>query len=230
MKNFKVRVGPAAVPVSVVRAVRDAGSARQSGATPHLHFGFGLSEIIHQHSCLISQSRQSKQSWHSSVSHGSQSSRGTWSSRCMQRRRHTLRTTPTTDTPRTMGGYRARSGIAPQTTRRTDGGEAESHTHRSSTDTLHVSARSMWPALSPLLSPFQRRRAATRRAEPVSAGDLGAARDAGMRDGSVGSVPKADRLGCELRQPPFLYPLDHVQAVGGRAGWPRAGGGEGVRR
>ena len=54
-----------------------------------------------------------------------------------------------TDTPRTMGGYRARSGIAPQTTRRTDGGEAESHTHRSSTDTLHVSARSMWPALSP---------------------------------------------------------------------------------
>ena len=88
----------------------------------------------------------------------------------------------------------------------------------------------MWPALSPLLSPFQRRRAATRRAEPVSAGDLGAARDAGMRDGSVGSVPKADRLGCELRQPPFLYPLDHVQAVGGRAGWPRAGGGEGVRR
>ena len=52
----------------------------------------------------------------------------------------------------------------------------------------------MWPALSPLLSPFQRRRAATRRAEPVSAGDLGAARDAGMRDGSVGSVPKADRL------------------------------------
>ena len=99
------------------------------------------------------------------------------------------------------------------------GGEAESHTHRSSTDTLHVSARSMWPALSPLLSPFQRRRAATRRAEPVSAGDLGAARDAGMRDGSVGSVPKADRLGCELRQP-----------VGGRDGWPRAGGGEGVRR
>ena len=33
-------------------------------ATPHFHFGFGLSEIIHQHSCLISQSRQSKQSWH----------------------------------------------------------------------------------------------------------------------------------------------------------------------
>ena len=144
-------MGPAAVPVSVVRAVRDAGSAREVGSTPHLHFGFGwvVSEIIHQHSRLISQSRQSKQSWHSSVSHVSQSSRGTWSSRCMQRRRHTLRTTPTTDTPRTMGGYRARSGIAPQTTRRTDGGEAESHTHPSSTDTLHVSARSMWPALSP---------------------------------------------------------------------------------
>ena len=57
-----------------------------------------------------------------------------------------------TDTPRTTGGYRARrSGIAPQTPRHTDGGEAESHTHRSSADTLHVSARSMWPALSPLL-------------------------------------------------------------------------------
>ena len=37
----------------------------------------------------------------------------------------------------------------PSATRRTDGGEAESHTHPSSTDTLHVSARSMWPALSP---------------------------------------------------------------------------------
>ena len=59
------------------------------------------------------------------------------------------------------------------------------------------------------------------RAEPVSAGDLGAARDAaGVRDGSLSSaVPKADRLGCDLRQP-----------VGGRDGWPRAGGGEGVRR
>ena len=133
-------MGPAAVPVSVVpRAVRDAGSARQSGPLRIciLVLGCRRSSITHQLSCLIT------------VSHVSQSSRGTWSSRCMQRRRHTLRTTPTTDTPRTMGGYRARSGIAPQTTRRTDGGEAESHTHRSSTDTLHVSARSMWPALSP---------------------------------------------------------------------------------
>ena len=129
-------MGPAAVPVSVVRAVRDAGSARQSGP---------LRICI-----LVLGCRRSSISTHvSSVSHVSQSSRGTWSSRCMQRRRHTLRTTPTTDTPRTMGGYRAQSGIAPQTTRRTDGGEAESHTHRSSTDTLHVSARSMWPALSP---------------------------------------------------------------------------------
>ena len=34
-------VGPAAVPASVVRAVRDAGSAREVGSTPHLHFGFG---------------------------------------------------------------------------------------------------------------------------------------------------------------------------------------------
>ena len=80
---------------------------------------------------------QSKQSWHVSrvaACNGAATRSG--------RPRHT-------DTPRTMGGYRARSGIAPQTPRRTDGGEAESHTHRSSTDTLHVSARSMWPALSP---------------------------------------------------------------------------------
>ena len=63
---------------------------------------------------------------------------------------------------------------------------------------------------------------------------LGAARDAAMRACAMAPLapwlPKSDRLGCELRQPPFLYPLDHVQAVGGRAGWPRAGGGEGVRR
>ena len=131
-------MGPAAVPVSVVRAVRDAGSARQSGPLRIciLVLGCRRSSITHQLSCLIT------------VSHVSQSSRGTWSSRCMQRRRHTLRTTPTTDTPRTMGGYRARSGIAPQTTRRTDGGGGriphtpEQHRHL-------VSARSMWPALSP---------------------------------------------------------------------------------
>ena len=179
---------------------------------------------------LVLGCRRSSISTHvSSVSHVSQSSRGTWSSRCMQRRRHTLRTTPTTDTPRKKAIAHDRASRRKQLAAQM-GGEAESHTHRSSASTLHVSARPMWPALSPLLSPFQRRRAATRRAEPVSAGDLGAARDAGMRDGSVGSVPKADRLGCELRQPPFLYPLDHVQAVGGRAGWPRAGGGEGVRR
>ena len=110
-------------------------------------------------------------------------------------------------------------------TRRTDGGGGriphapEQHRHLTRQRSLDVAG-----ALpSPTVSPFQRRRAATRRAEPVSAGDLGAARDAGMRDGSVGSVPKADRLGCELRQPPFLY-LDHVQAVGGHAGWPRASG------
>ena len=78
-------MGPAAVPVSVVRAVRDAGSARQSGPLRIciLVLGCRRSSITHQLSCLIT------------VSHVSQSSRGTWSSRCMQRRRHTLRTTPT---------------------------------------------------------------------------------------------------------------------------------------
>ena len=94
-------------------------------------------------------------------------------------------------------------------------GGRQNPTHTGAAQTPYTSALARCGRRSPLgpISPFQRRRAATRRAEPVSAGDLGAARDAGMRDGSVGSVPKADRLGCELRQPPFLYPLDHVQAV-----------------
>ena len=110
------------VPVSVVRAVRDAGSARQSGPLRICILVLGCRRSsISTHVSSVSHVSQSS-SWHSSVSHVSQSSRGTWSSRCMQRRRHTLRTTPTTDTPRTTGGYRARSGIAPQTTRRTDGG------------------------------------------------------------------------------------------------------------
>ena len=152
-------------------------------------------------------------------------------SRCMQRRRHTLRTT---DTPTHHAQWEAiahdrasrRKQLAAQM------GGRQNPTHTGAAQTPYTSALARCGRRSPLgpISPFQRRRAATRRAEPVSAGDLGAARDAGMRDGSVGSVPKADRLGCELRQPPFLYPLDHVQAVGGRAGWPRAGGGEGVRR
>ena len=182
---------------------------------------------------LVLGCRRSSISTHvSSVSHVSQSSRGTWSSRCMQRRRHTLRTT---DTPTHHAQWEAiahdRPSHPPQTPRRTDGGR-HNPTHTGAAQTPYTSALARCGRRSPLgpISPFQRRRAATRRAEPVSAGDLGAARDAGMRDGSVGSVPKADRLGCELRQPPFLYPLDHVQAVGGRAGWPRAGGGEGVRR
>ena len=74
-------LGPPKGP-TVVRAVRDAGSARQSGP---------LRICI-----LVLGCRRSSISTHvSSVSHVSQSSRGTWSSRCMQRRRHTLRTTPT---------------------------------------------------------------------------------------------------------------------------------------
>ena len=130
-------MGPAAVPASVVRAVRDAGSARQSGATPHFHFGFGLSEIIHQHSCLISQSRQSKQSWH------------------VEQSLHATAPPHAPDDPDTPTHHAQWEAIAhDRASRRKQlaaqmGGEAESHTHRSSTDTLHVSARSMWPALSP---------------------------------------------------------------------------------
>ena len=69
------------------------GSERRRVCTPKgqsgplriciLVLGCRRSSITHQLSCLIT------------VSHVSQSSRGTWSSRCMQRRRHTLRTTPT---------------------------------------------------------------------------------------------------------------------------------------
>ena len=212
-------MGPAAVPVSVVRAVRDAGSARQSGP---------LRICI-----LVLGCRRSSISTHvSSVSHVSQSSRGTWSSRCMQRRRHTLRTTPTHRHTTHNGRLSRTIGHRAANNSPHRWGGRQNPTHTGAAQTPYTSALARCGRRSPLgpISPFQRRRAATRRAEPVSAGDLGAARDAGMRDGSVGSVPKADRLGCELRQPPFLYPLDHVQAVGGRAGWPRAGGGEGVRR
>ena len=118
----------------------------------------------------------------------------------MQRRRHTLRTT---DTPTHHAQWEAiahdRPSHPPQTPRRTDGGR-HNPTHTGAAQTPYTSALARCGRRSPLgpISPFQRRRAATRRAEPVSAGDLGAARDAGMRDGSVGSVPKADRLGCEL--------------------------------
>ena len=188
-------------------------------ATPHLHFGFGLSEIIHQHSCLISQSRQSKQSWH------------------VEQSLHATAPPHAPDDPDTPTHHAQWEAIAHDRASRrkqlaAQMGGRQNPTHTGAAQTPYTSALARCGRRSPLgpISPFQRRRAATRRAEPVSAGDLGAARDAGMRDGSVGSVPKADRLGCELRQPPFLYPLDHVQAVGGRAGWPRAGGGEGVRR
>ena len=132
----RTSVGPAAVPVSVVRAVRDAGSARQSGP---------LRICI-----LVLGCRRSSISTHvSSVSHVSQSSRGTWSSRCMQRRRHTLRTTPTHRHTTHNGRLSRTIGHRAANTSPHRWGEAESHTHRSSTDTLHVSARSMWPALSP---------------------------------------------------------------------------------
>ena len=194
------------------RAVRDAGSARQSGATPHFHFGFGLSEIIHQHSCLISQSRQSKQSWHVE-----QSLHATAPPHAPDDpdNRHT---THNGRLSRTIG-HRAANNSPHRW------GGRQNPTHTGAAQTPYTSALARCGRRSPLgpISPFQRRRAATRRAEPVSAGDLGAARDAGMRDGSVGSVPKADRLGCELQQPPFMYPLDHVQTLSS-GGVPRGTG------
>ena len=187
-----------------------------------MHFGFGF---VGDHPSAL-MSHQSVTSVKAVVA------RGGWSSRCMQRRRHTLRTTPTHRHTTHNGRLSRTIGHRAANNSPHRWGGRQNPTHTGAAQTPYTSALARCGRRSPLgpISPFQRRRAATRRVEPVSAGDLGAARDAGMRDGSVGSVPKADRLGCELRQPPFLYPLDHVQAVGGRAGWPRAGGGEGVRR
>ena len=142
-------MGPAAVPVSVVRAVRDAGSARQSGP---------LRICI-----LVLGCRRSSISTHvSSVSHVSQSSRGTHQSVTA------VKAVVARGAVAACNGAATRSGRPRQPTHHAQweaiahdrasrrkqlaaqmGGEAESHTHRSSTDTLHVSARSMWPALSP---------------------------------------------------------------------------------
>ena len=85
LKTQPSSVGPAAVPVSVVRAVRDAGSARQSGPLRIciLVLGCRRSSISTHVSSHISQSRQSKQSWHVEQSLHATAPR------------HTLRTTPT---------------------------------------------------------------------------------------------------------------------------------------
>ena len=107
------------------RPVRDAGSARQSGAkwTPHLHFGVGLSEIIHQHSSVSHVSH--KLSWHVD---GAESLHATAPPHASATR--SGRPTHRHTTQCSMGGYRARSGIAPQTPRRTDrwGGGRIPHT------------------------------------------------------------------------------------------------------
>ena len=84
-----------------------------------------------------SQSRQSKQSWH------------------VEQSLHATAPPHAPDDPDTPTHHAQWEAIAhDRASRRKQlaaqmGGEAESHTHRSSTDTLHVSARSMWPALSP---------------------------------------------------------------------------------
>ena len=106
-------------------------------------------------------------------------------------------------------------------------GGRQNPTHRSSADTLHVSARSMWPALSPLVSYSIAFSTAACGHAPRRAG-LGGRPRSRTRCGHARwlrwlRAAKADRLGCELPQPPFLY-LDHVQAVRGHAGWPRVSG------
>ena len=104
---------------------------------------------------LISQSRQSKQSWHVE-----QSLHATAPPHAPDDRH--------TDTPRTMGGYRARSGIAPQTTRRTDGGGGriphtpEQHRHLTRQRSLDV-AGALPSVLSRLFNGGVRPRAAPSR-------------------------------------------------------------------
>ena len=151
--SFSTSVGPAAVPVSVVRAVRDAGSARQSVA-PLRIFAFWFwvvgdhpSALMSHQSvtsvkavvALISQSRQSKQSWHVE-----QSLHATAPPHAPDDpdNRHT---THNGRLSRTIG-HRAANNSPHRW------GGRQNPTHRSSADTLHVSARSMWPALSPLVS------------------------------------------------------------------------------
>ena len=205
-------MGPAAVPVSVVpRAVRDAGSARQSGPLRICILVLGCRRSSITHPSHVSS--QSVTSVKAVVARGAVAACNGAATRS-GRPRHT-------DTPHAQGEAIAHDRASRRKQLAAQMGGRQNPTHTGAAQTPYTSALARCGRRSPLgpISPFQRRRAATRRAEPVSAGDLGAARDAGMRDGSVGSVPKADRLGCELRQP-----------VGGRDGWPRAGGGEGVRR
>ena len=125
-------MGPAAVPVSVVRAVRDAGSARQSGP---------LRICI-----LVLGCRRSSISTHKSV----KAVVAREQSRCMQRRRHTLRTT---DTPTHHAQWEAiahdRPSHPPQTPRRTDGGR-HNPTHTGAAQTPYTSALARCGRRSPL--------------------------------------------------------------------------------
>ena len=149
-------MGPAAVPVSVVRAVRDAGSARQK--VGHSAFAFWFWVVGDHPSALMS--HQSVTSVKAVVARGAVAACNGAATRS-GRPRHT-------DTPRTMGGYRARSGIAPQTTRRTDGGGGriphtpEQHRHLTRQRSLDV-AGALPSVLSRLFNGGVRPRAAPSR-------------------------------------------------------------------
>ncbi len=132
-------MGPAAVPASVVRAVRDAGSARQSGPLRIciLVLGCRRSSITHP-SHVSSQSVTSVKAVVARGAVAACNGAATRSGRPRQPTHHAQWEAIAHDRAS------RRKQLAAQM-----GGEAESHTHRSSTDTLHVSARSMWPALSP---------------------------------------------------------------------------------
>ncbi len=152
-------MGPAAVPVSVVpRAVRDAGSARQSGPLRICILVLGCRRSSITHPSHVSS--QSVTSVKAVVARGAVAACNGAATRS-GRPRHT-------DTPRTMGGYRARSGIAPQTTRRTDGGGGriphtpEQHRHLTRQRSLDV-AGALPSVLSRLFNGGVRPRAAPSR-------------------------------------------------------------------
>ena len=194
------------------------GSERRRICTPkwgHSAFSFWFWVVGDHPSALISQSKLSRGSWHVSrvaACNGAATRSG------RPTHRHTAHNRRLS---RTIGHRTHRKHLAAQM-----GGGIIPHTPE---QRRHLTRQRSLDVAGALPSPIAFSTAACGHA-PRRAG-LGGRPRSRTRCcvGSVGSVPKADRLGCELRQPPFLY-LDHVQAVGGRAGWPRAGGGEGVRR
>ena len=154
-------VGPAAVPVSVVpRAVRDAGSERQSGPLRIciLVLGCRRSSITHP-SHVSSQSVTSVKAVVARGAVAACNGAATRSGRPRQPTHHAQWEAIAHDRAS------RRKQLAAQM------GGRQNPTHTGAAQTPYTSALARCGRRSPLgpISPFQRRRAATRRAEPVSA-------------------------------------------------------------